>query len=370
MRKSRFNKISRLGLIFPLLLSAAFGTSCAKIGEPQPPEIQIPKPATDLTARQVSDTIVLAFSMPAQNTDGSEARTLASVDVFRLLEDRDQALRQDSLAEDHFVRRAVRVRSIGATAFAAFLQGDFFVIADRPELADKSSIDTHAFRYAVLIINKKNQTAGFSNQAFILPVAMPPAPSGLSAKVAESSIKLSWTAPMENMDGSKPPRIAGYDVFRSSDPQKQPSQPLNSSPLPAPEFEDRDFQSGQVYYYAVRTIGSTQNPYAVSFLSDALKVEARDAFPPAPPENAHAIREGRDIVLLWAPSPSQDVAGYRIYRQERGKGAPILLQEELATTLSFRDSRVESGKQYEYSIQAVDAHGNESTLARTEADIR
>jgi hypothetical protein len=370
MSKSRLNKIQALSATLLLVVCAAFGTGCAKIAEPQPPEIRIPKPATDLAARQVSNSIVLTFSKPTRNTDGSAATTLATVEVFRLHEDGNRNAQEAPLPEDQFVQRAVRIRSIASPSFPGFLQGDSFVIQDKPELPDKSSIYSHAFRYAVLFINKKNQMAGFSNQAHVAPVALPLPPTGISAKVTEDSIRLTWTVPSDNMDGSKPPHFDGFDIFRSNDPQKLPSAPVNSSPLTKPEFEDRDFQFDQTYYYAVRIVGSIQNPYAVSLLSVPLQVEARDTFPPAPPENFNAIREGSDVVLLWVASASPDVDGYRIYRKDKKAGTAILLQKDPITVLNFRDRQVESEVQYEYSIQAVDTHGNESSPVRTEVDTR
>lgn len=370
MRKTRFSKIQILNATMLLAVWAAFSAGCAKIGDPQPPEIHIPKPAADLTAHQVSDSIVLAFTKPALNTDGSAATTLASVEVFRLLEDLRQGVPPNPLPEEQFLQSAVRIRSIASPSFPGFLQEESFVVQDKPELPDKSSIYSHAFRYAVLFINRKNQTAGFSNQAFIAPVAIPLPPAGISARVTEDAIRLSWVEPSENMDGSKPPRFVGYDIYKSKDPQTLPSAPVNPNPLPKPEFEDRDFQFDQTYHYAVRIVGSIQNPYPVSLLSDILRVEARDTFPPAPPESFNAIREGSDVVLLWVPPESPDVAGYRIYRQDKQSGSRALLQKDRITALSFRDRQVESEKQYEYSIQAVDAHGNESTPVRTEVDIR
>jgi hypothetical protein len=370
MQMSRLNKIPALGLILLFALSATFETGCAKIGEPQPPEIQVPKPPDDLAARQVSDGIVLTFSKPAKNTDGSEAKSLASIEVFRLLEDASRGTGKDPLPEDQFVQRAVHIRSIASPGFPGFLQGETFVITDKPEFPDKSPIYAHAFRYAVLFINRKNQMAGFSNQAFVAPVALPLPPSGISAQMTEDIIRLRWTAPSENVDGSRPPRVAGYDVYRSGDPGKLPAKPVNPSPLSTPEFEDRDFQFDRVYYYAVRIVGSLQNPYAVSLPSDILKVEARDTFPPAPPENFNAMREGSDVVLLWVPSPSSDVAGYRILRRDKNAGTQVQLQIDPITALSFRDRQVESEAQYEYSIRAVDTHGNESAPVRAEADTR
>lgn len=370
MPKSRLNSIRTLSAVLLLAACAAFGAGCAKIAEPQPPEIRVPKPASDLAARQVADSIVLTFAKPSRNTNGSEAKTLATIEVFRLIEDRNGDARKNPLPEDQFVRRASRIRSIAAPGFSGFLQGESFVIQDKPEPPDKSSIYSHAFRYAVLFINKKNQTAGFSNQAFIGPIAMPPAPVGLSAKVTEKAILLSWDPPSENMDGSKPPHVTGYDLFRSDDPQKLPGVPLNPGPLVNPEFEDRNFQFDKTYYYTVRVVGSFEDPTAVSALSGFVQVETRDIFPPAPPENVNAIREGGDIVLLWAPSASADVAGYRIWRQDKKSGARVLLQKDPIAALSYRDRQVESEAQYEYSIQAVDTHGNESSPVRAEVETR
>jgi hypothetical protein len=172
------------------------------------------------------------------------------------------------------------------------------------------------------------------------------------------------------MDGSKPPHVIGYDLFRSDDPKNLPGTPLNPGPLVKPEFEDRSFQFDKTYYYTVRIVGSAQDPTAVSSLSLSVQVESRDTFPPAPPENVNAIREGADIVLLWAPSASPDVAGYRIWRQDKRTGTRVLLQKDPIAVLSFRDRQVESEAQYEYSIQAVDTHGNESSPVRAEVDIR
>ena len=64
MRKTRSSKIQILNATMFLAVWAAFSAGCAKVGEPQPPEIRIPKPAADLTAHQVSDAIVLKFTKP------------------------------------------------------------------------------------------------------------------------------------------------------------------------------------------------------------------------------------------------------------------------------------------------------------------
>jgi hypothetical protein len=359
-----------LGTVLAIAVCVALGAGCAKIGEPKPPEIHIPKPAADLAARQLSDCVVLTVAKPSHNTDGSAATTLAKVDVFRLDEDAGQADSKKPLPAEQFVKRAARILSISSSSFSNYLQGESFVIQDKLDRPDRSSIYSHAYRYAVLFINKKNQAAGFSNQVLLTPVAIPLPPTGLSATVKETVISLKWNAPFENMDGSKPPRIAGYKIYRVDKSREFPSTPINPDLAQKPEFEDRDFQFDRTYRYMIRTVGSLQNPYAESLPSEILSVEALDVFPPAPPEGFSAIREGDNIILFWAPSPSADVAGYRIYRQDKKTATRLLLQKELITVLSYRDSKVESDLQYEYAIQAVDTHGNESAAVRAEIETR
>ena len=342
-----------------LALTAVFSGGCAKIGDPQPPEIRIPLPASDLNARQVSDFIVLTFAKPERNTNGSEVTTLRSVHIYRLAEDPGLSSDPASLPQDEFMKGALRVMSIPSSRFQEYLQDNKFTIQDRLFTAASPGY-SRTLRYAVLFVNNKNQAAGLSNQALIRPIPIPSAPAGISAEATQDSIKLKWTAPAENMDGSTPPRIAGYRIYRSEEPGKLASSPRVPDVIQLTEFEDRDFRFDTTYYYAVSTVGNLRNPDAESLPSAPIRVDSRDTFPPAPPSDFNAILQAGTAVLLWTASPSSDVAGYRIYRKEKGTAARQLVQQELIPVLSFRDAQVEPGKEYEYEIRTVDTHGNES----------
>jgi hypothetical protein len=175
-----------------VLVVAAFAlwsVGCAKIADPQPPELRIPKPAADMAARQISDFIALSFSLPTQNTNGSSVSTLQRVEIFRFTEDKKVA-GNELPHEAEFFKQALPIQSIPSSDFAKYLHGSTFFIQDRLRLPSESSIYSHSFVYAVLFVNKKNQTAGFSNQARINPVPIPPPPEGLSAEVKEDSIQL------------------------------------------------------------------------------------------------------------------------------------------------------------------------------------
>ena len=339
---------------------------CAKIGEPQPPQVLVPKPAADLAARQFSDRILLTVSEPVANTNGSRVTTLDRVEIFRLAGDRQDA---GLLQEEAFLARAEQIQSIYARELPGHLRDGALAFWDLQPV-DHASFYAQGFRYAVRFVNRKNQTAGLSNQAFVAPVPIPAAPEGLSCELFHDRIRLSWKAPEKNADGSAPARIAGYNVYRSEDPKTLPVTPLNPAPVPTPDFEDRSFEFDKTYYYAVSVVGSRENPYAESLTSDPLPVSPVDKFPPGAPKNLDAVVEKGIVTLLWSPPDDADLAGYRVYRKEEGSAARALLQAQLVTTWSFRDDHAVPGKKYEYSVAAVDTHGNEGQASTVAVEVK
>lgn len=349
-----------------LLLCFAGLSSCAKESEPQPPLVLVPRAATDLRARQYDERILLTVSMPAQNTNGSQVTTLGQVEIFRLASDRGNA---GPLPEAEFLAQAERILAVPVKELGRYLIDGALTFGD-PTPADPATFYAQGIRYAVRFINRKNQTAGLSNQVFVAPVSIPAAPEGLSSAVLRDSIRLTWKPPVRNADGSVPARVAGYNLYRSEEPKAFPAAPLNVAPLPNPEFEDRDFEFDTPYYYKVAVVGSRENPYAESLPSAVLQVIPRDVFPPGLPTNLSYVVENGVVTLLWEPPDDADLAGYEIYRQEEGTSERILLQVQLVTTLSFRDDQVRPGKKYAYSVVAVDTHKNESRAATTTVEVR
>ncbi len=351
-----------------VLLSVA---GCAKIADPLPPETLVPMAAVDLTARQRADFVVLRVTFPKLNTNGTAVTTLQRVEVYRLSENASGESSGKQIPENRFQREADPIISIPANRLSEYRHQDLLVIEDRFSGLKPSMIYTRAFRYAVLFVNDKNQAAGFSNQAVVLPVAIPPAPKQIAAEVTENSINITWPVPTDNMDGSSPARILGYNVYRSEKPDAAATTPVNSSPLQKPEFRDTHFQFDRTYYYRVSILGGSRESPVESLLSDTLEVAPKDTFPPLPVENLNVIFENGAALLLWNPSPSTDVAGYRISRKEKGTDDWKQIPGELITTVhSYRDKNIAPGGEYEYSIIAVDSHGNKSTAVRAETTIR
>jgi len=355
-------------LCYALLILFA---GCARIADPRPPEHHVPEVVTDINARQVGEEIVLTFSLPERNTDGSPARTIRSLEIFRITEKAGAEIQEsfDDLSEEQFLDRAAHIFSIPAERFPEYTRENIFTLRDSPSVATSESIYSPRFRYAAVFVNEKKQAAGLGRQAVVQPMVLPPAPEILSAVVTENDISITWTSPSENLGNAdiwRNFKIA-YNVYRSENPHEFPAAPVNDTPLSASEYRDSDFQFDKNYYYAVRVV-SESNPTAEGALSEILKVETRDVFPPAPPVNFTTIDETGRVTLFWTPSPSEDVAGYRIFRRNRTETrneSRRLLRESLITGISYRDEDITPDGDYIYEIQAVDAHGNASEIVRS-----
>jgi fibronectin type 3 domain-containing protein len=93
-------------------------------------------------------------------------------------------------------------------------------------------------------------------------------------------------------------------------------------------------------------------------------VFAHDVFPPSVPSGLQAVFAGEGpqkfIDLVWAPDTEIDLAGYNVYRREQGSATAGKINQELVRVPSFRDTNVQPGHEYFYSVSAVDVRGNQS----------
>jgi fibronectin type 3 domain-containing protein len=65
------------------------------------------------------------------------------------------------------------------------------------------------------------------------------------------------------------------------------------------------------------------------------------------------------IDLTWNPNSDSDLAGYNVYRRTDNT-QPVKLNTDLVKTPAFRDTGVQPGSRYFYSVSAVDLRNNES----------
>jgi len=319
--------------------------------------VRIPAPASDLAAAQVGERIVLTFSPPTKNTDGSPAELPSSVEVRRLVEERqaDPA----PVGEEEFLARSELAIEIAGDSLPKHLRDGRWVIEDAHPFADRAVAYRKRFRYAARTINRKRQTAGLSNQVWIAPVPIPDPPGEISFLLDQEFVRLTWKEPPTGADPPHSAHLVGYNVYRTEDPSRIPAVPMNPDPIRDAVFEDRRFEFEKTYYYAVSVVASTATPAAESLPSRLVAVQTRDTFPPSAPTSLHAVPQEGGVALLWSPSEAPDVVGYRVYRRDLSSGDEKAVVAEPALALSFRDSETRAGGRYEYRVAAVDRFKNE-----------
>jgi fibronectin type 3 domain-containing protein len=96
--------------------------------------------------------------------------------------------------------------------------------------------------------------------------------------------------------------------------------------------------------------------------SAAVEVATTDTFPPAVPEGLVAVADagGGAIDLSWSPNVESDLAAYHLYRRDTHGSLPAEQVSSLNGGTSFRDTNVQRGHSYAYSLSAIDQSGNES----------
>lgn len=169
---------------------------------------------------------------------------------------------------------------------------------------------------------------------------LPTTPSGLAAKASENSIRLTWTAVAGDT-------VRGYNVYRDG---------AFVDTVQTTEFVDTAVVASRTYAYHVTTVDTIGNESAPTFAVNATIVPApaKDTVAPAAPAQPRVTAvTATSVTLQWARSTDNvGVIAYRIYRD----GAFVTT----VNTPAFTDHGLVSGQTYSYTIEAVDAAGNQS----------
>ena len=173
---------------------------------------------------------------------------------------------------------------------------------DSLELAGEPS----RLRYAVRYVNAAGQRAAFSNFLLIEPAAkIAEPPASVKAEVSQNAIMVKWDPPKQNIDGSTPVNLLGYNVYRVTASQNEPGQiPINQALVTTPEYQDRNFKFGEKYTYVVRSVslGTLAQPVE-SLNSNSVEVAPVDTFPPSAPTGVSIAAAPGRLAIFFAANP-------------------------------------------------------------------
>jgi len=347
-----------------------FAGGCGAPGEPTPPTPPVPAAVTDLAAHQAGDGVQLIFTLPAKTITGDRLALPPAVEIVRGMPKPDGSPDAKSFRV---------VYTIPGSLVENYVAEGHVKVIDPVAPAEIRAHPGSLLVYAVRTRASKKRASADSNAVLVRMFPVPEAIAHLDARVTESAIELSWTAPTRTSGGDPITAFSGYRVYRGElDPASAEAASTDfskakwKSPLallaPSDENSYRDtvFDFGKTYAYVVRSVVLVEGSPIESADSAPAIVSPRDTFPPAAPQNlvAAALRgdtPGSVVVdLSWSINLETDLAGYRVYRSEQQDTRGTLSTPDLLLAPAYRDTSVEPGHRYWYSVTAVDRTGNES----------
>jgi hypothetical protein len=335
-----------------LALAVLMSLSCGKRKPPLPPKERVQQ-RVEISGFQRGNQVVLSWKMPIRNAGKGNVLNISRADIYRLAE---PLKAPTAITEEEFASRSTLVATvpIGDEDFAAKTM--------RYNDALQFAGQTVRLRYAIRLVNSSGQKAAFSNFLLLEPAArVAGGPTSLSAEPSQEAMKLRWIAPTANIDGTTPPNIVGYNVYRSPS-ETETAKLLNSSPVTNREYRDEFFEFDKQYFYFVRTVSvGTGGEPIESGESNIVKISAKDIFPPTAPTAITLAATPTTISIFFAVNPEKDIKGYNIYRstdETLPKDKWELLTPEPLATNTYQDSKVESGKKYFYYLTAIDKADN------------
>ncbi len=353
-------------------VGSAVLVSCGAAGVPIPPALELAKPVTDLRAARKGDKVYLAWTVPAKTTDRQTVRHPGATRVCRSLKVPVADCKNPAAEIPATQFPLPASRSNDKVAPPPKVQANYTDILSQ---VLQEQDPTAEITYAVSVQNENGRSAGLSNQVQVPSAPTLPPPNHFHADLKNDGVLLAWDCPIAIATSSSIAyklRIYRREQGKQADAKVSDanwtdcSQTQPASPLP--EFLDQTFEWEKHYDYRATVVTVVFEPGKpeVEVEGDdtpAVPVFTHDVFPPAVPTGLQAVFSGVGqapfVDLVWSPDTEADLAGYDIFRHEEDEPA-VKLNSEPVKTPAFRDSKVQPGKKYFYSVSAVDERHNES----------
>jgi hypothetical protein len=361
---------SAAGTLFCATL-ALLAAGCGEPGSPQPPSLDLPIPVHNLAAQRVGDVVHLTWTATNRTTDHTAPKGQIITRICRI-EGENPNAPCDRVADQ-------RQKLGTAASYDDILPVN--LTARTPAL----------LTYYVELVNHAQKSAGRSNPAYTAEGAAPAALTGLTTSLRAEGVVLHWDSAHDSgcascririervLEGvphvSPPPaaRLAISPMSPSPPPVRQTLVVPTAGNETANQAIDQSIQVDVTYQYRARRVQALMLAgHTIEVLgeeSEPVSIQTRDIFPPAVPQDLVAVADDRSkaIDLSWSPdtlpaNSETHLAGYIVYRREaseNGQPQPISGPTPVSTP-AFRDTHVQPGVAYAYSVSAIDQAGNES----------
>jgi len=190
-----------------------------------------------LSVEQRGARLLVAWSLPRTNQDGSPLTNLEGFRVYKMRYDPAQdcpECRDTSvLLQDVDLEYLRDVRRSG----------------ERLYLWDDGLEEGAGYQYRIVPYNDRGRE-GASTQLRVVFTPPPAAPTGLVASGHDRMVRLQWEAAEPAPDTE----LIGYNLYRREPEEPFPFEPVNRQPLADTTFDDFGVENDHAYIYSLRTL--------------------------------------------------------------------------------------------------------------------
>lgn len=346
-------RAKRACLWLSIAISTCLLAGCGTPGVPQPPSLNLAKPVSNLQATRAGTQVTLTWNVPTQTTDAAPFRHRGETQIC--------------VAFNRPVDRCNTIMNLSRYYQKETATFTYFLRTQNNGPSDYVS-------YAVEVLNDRGRSAGFSNQVRVPTVIVsnlngnPKLETTPDAVIATISIAEREPAVPQTLELRRKEKSAAQETTVAQRPLDLTGETTGNI-----ELHDDNFEWEKTYNYRVVLVASPQLPGGAATPFDAassqpIEVFVHDIFPPAVPGGIEAVFSGQlpgqqpAIDLTWNPNTERDLAGYFVYRrtQDQFETAAVKLNSQPLPAPSYRDTSIQAGNTYLYSVSAVDIRGNES----------
>ncbi len=244
--------------------------------------------------------------------------------------------------------------NVAVTGYRIYKNGSATPISTTSSLnfTDTQLAPETSYLYSISAIDAAGNESAMSAALVVNTVAepdttAPSTPANLHATdITSTQALLAWSAATDNI------AVTGYRIYKNG----STTAVSTTSSL---SFTDTQLAPETSYLYTVSAIDAAGNESAMSAALTINTLAEADTTSPSTPANLQATDiSSTQVSLAWSAA-TDDVAvtGYRIYKD----GSTTALTT--TTSLSFVDTGILPETTYSYTVSAIDAAGNESSLS-------
>jgi hypothetical protein len=334
-----FAQSTRLAGVISILLLALTLSGCGKKSFPkaEPTEQEGVPHTQDLRAEVRSTGVELAWSIPNQMKPGGSG----SEYFFSVL--RSELSWANRSCEDcpTPIRSEVLRIDPAYPSPASIQEG-------RMIWTDTNVAVHHAYRYQIVVKDRKGRTISQSNLSIAKVIPPPGALTDLSAVPGTQGIMLQWKTVTKDELGQKLEGETEYLVERSAPNGRW--QKLMQALVKGNTYLDAALTPDQVYNYRVTPELLFEGSPIVGEPAMIQNIKAPDALPPPPPNSVWIIPVKGALEVHWTPSEGK-VGGYHVYRRQ-DKEITRLTASPVQSP-PYLDKAVERNQTYYYAVSAV-----------------